>query len=95
MKVPVNNNSSSENLSPEELSFAVFCIENLAARLNMDPAKVYLLLTEKTDILYDYIIPCYESLHTQDREYILDDIVDVMKEKGVKRCDGKPDSASA
>ena len=94
MKVPVNN-SSSENLSLEELSFAIFCIENLAARLNMDPAKVYLLLTEKTNILYDYIVPCYESLHTQDKEYILDDIVDVMKEKGVKRCDGKPDSASA
>ena len=94
MKVPVNN-SSSENLSLEELSFAVFCIENLAARLKMDPAKVYLLLTEKTNILYDYIVPCYESLHTQDKEYILDDIVDVMKEKGVKRCDGKPDSASA
>ena len=94
MKVPVNN-SSSENLSLEELSFAIFCIENLAARLNMDPANVYRLLTEKTDILYDYIIPCYESLHTQDKEYILDDIVDVMKEKGVKRCDGKPDSASA
>ena len=94
MKVPVNN-SSSENLSLEELSFAVFCIENLAARLNMDPAKVYLLLTEKTNILYDYIVPCYESLHTQDKEYILDDIVDVMKEKGVKRCDGKSDSASA
>ena len=52
MKVPVNN-SSSENLSLEELSFAVFCIENLAARLNMDPAKVYLLLTEKTNILLD------------------------------------------
>ncbi len=94
MKVPVNN-SSSENLSLEELSFAVFCIENLAARLNMDPAKVYLLLTEKTNILYDYIVPCYESLHTQDKEYILDDIVDVMKEKGVKRCDSKSDSASA
>ena len=61
----------------------------------MDPANVYRLLTEKTDILYDYIVPCYESLHTQDKEYILDDIVDVMKEKGVKRCDGKPDSASA
>ena len=95
MKVPVNNNSSSENLSLEELSFAIFCIENLAARLNMDPANVYRLLTEKTDILYDYIVPCYESLHTQDKEYILDDIVDVMKEKGVKRCDSKSDSASA
>ena len=94
MKVPVNN-SSSENLSLEELSFAVFCIEKLAARLKMDPTNVYLLLTEKTNILYDYIVPCYESLHTQDKEYILDDIVDVMKEKGVKRCDRKSDSASA
>ena len=72
-----------EQISAEELAFAVFCIENLAARLHIDAPELYVLLTEKSDILYDYIIPCYDSLHTQDKEYILDDIVDVMKERGV------------
>ena len=72
-----------ENLTSEELSFAVFCIENLAERLNIDATELYPLLTEKSNILYDYIIPCYESLHTQGKDYILDDIIDVMNERGV------------
>ncbi|MGO5333989.1 DUF3791 domain-containing protein [Enterococcus cecorum] len=32
----------------------------------------------------EYIIPEYAVLHTQSKEYIVDDIIDVMKEKGVK-----------
>ena len=39
--------------------------------------------TEKSDILNDYIIPEYEILHTQGKEYIVDDIIEVMKERGV------------
>ena len=59
-----------------ELEFAIFCIENIAE-------KVYDALTEKSDILNDYIIPEYEILHTQGKEYIVDDIIEVMKERGV------------
>lgn len=47
-------------------------------------ARVYLAFTEKSDILYGYIVPEYEVLHTQSREYIVDDILDVMKERGVE-----------
>ena len=43
-----------------------------------------LAFTEKSDILYGYIVPEYEVLHTQSREYIVDDILDVMKERGVE-----------
>ena len=66
-----------------ELEFAVFCIENVAARLGVDAERVYQAFTEKSDILNDYIVPEYEVLHTQSREYIVDDLLDVMKEKGV------------
>ena len=66
-----------------ELEFAVFCIENVAARLGVNAEKVYNALTEKSDILYAYIIPEYEMLHTQGKEYIVDDIIEVMKERGV------------
>ena len=31
-----------------------------------------------------YIVPEYEVLHTQSREYIVDDLLDVMKERGVE-----------
>ena len=38
----------------------------------------------KSDILNGYIVPEYEVLHTQSREYIVDDLLDVMKEKEVE-----------
>lgn len=41
-------------------------------------------MTEQTDILNEYIIPEYEVLHTQSKEYIVNDIIDIMKERGVK-----------
>ena len=66
-----------------ELEFAIFCIENIAAKLGVSAEKVYDALTEKSDILNDYIIPEYETLHTQGKEYIVDDIIEVMKERGV------------
>lgn len=31
-----------------------------------------------------YIIPEYEMLHTQGKEYIVNDILETMKERGVK-----------
>lgn len=67
-----------------ELEFAIFCIENIASRLHVDAQKVYVALSEQTNILNDYIIPEYEVLHTQSKDYIGDDIIDVMHERGVK-----------
>lgn len=67
-----------------ELEFAIFCIENVASKLHIDTQKVYMALTEQTDILQEYIIPEYEVLHTQGKDYIVDDIIDVMKERNAK-----------
>ena len=67
-----------------EPEFAVFCIENVAAKLGVNAERVYQAFTEKSDILNGYIIPEYEVLHTQSREYIVDDLLDVMKEKEVE-----------
>lgn len=39
-----------------ELEFAIFCIENVAAKLGVSAEKVYNALAEKSDILNDYII---------------------------------------
>ena len=67
----------------KELEFAVFCIENLAAALHTDARTVYRMLCDKSSILTDYIAPEYEALHTQSKDYIIGDIMDVMKERGV------------
>lgn len=67
-----------------ELEFAVFCIENVAAKLGVGAEHIYRAFTEKSDILNGYIVPEYEVLHTQSREYIVDDLLTVMKERGVE-----------
>lgn len=67
-----------------ELEFAVFCIENVAQRLGVDAKCIYQAFTEKSNILNGYIVPEYEVLHTQGMEYIVDDLIDVMKERGVE-----------
>lgn len=67
----------------QELEFAIFCIENVAAKLGVEAERIYRSLTEKSNILYDYIVPEYDVLHTQSKEYIVNDILDVMKKRGV------------
>ena len=67
---------------PMSWSLPYFCIENVAAKLGVDAERVYQAFTEQSDILNGYIVPEYEVLHTQSREYIVDDLLDVMKEGG-------------
>ncbi|MCD8330313.1 MAG: DUF3791 domain-containing protein [Lachnospiraceae bacterium] len=66
-----------------ELEFAIFCIENIAAQSGVSAERLYEDLTKESDILYSYIIPCYDVLHTQGKEYIVNDILDLMRERGV------------
>ena len=67
----------------KELEFVIFCVENTVIRLGVSAEKVYEVLTVESDILNKYIVPLYDVLHTQDKNYIIDDILDVMKERGV------------
>ena len=45
---------------------------------------IYQALTKKSDILNSYIIPEYEILHTQSKDYIVDDIISLMEERGIR-----------
>lgn len=70
-------------LNTRELEFAVFCIENIGIYLGISGSEVYHLLAEKSNILNGYIIPCYDVLHSQSKEYIIEDIISLMKKKGL------------
>lgn len=72
-----------KSMDRNELEFAVFCLENVAASLGRPAEDVYRSWTDESDILRGYVIPGYEVLHTQGREYIVDDIIEVMKERRV------------
>ena len=63
--------------------FVIFCIENLADLLQENAAAVYSQLTKQSGILFNYILPNYDILHSQGKEYILNDLIEVMQEEGV------------
>ena len=71
------------NILQEQSFFSVFCIEHLAKKLRLSGYFVYELLTEKSDILDSYIIPNYDSLHTQSAEWIVEDLLEIMMERCV------------
>ncbi|MDE5785837.1 MAG: DUF3791 domain-containing protein [Duncaniella sp.] len=64
------------------LEFVTYCISKLASHLKMSQREVYARL-KRSGILYGYIVPSYDVLHTFSSRYLMDDITDFMKEKGV------------
>jgi hypothetical protein len=64
------------------LEFAIFCIENVALKLGIRACDLYIQLSDGSDILDNYIIPEYDVLHTQSKDYIVDDIISLMKKRG-------------
>ena len=69
-------------MTEDELEFAVFCIESVAHHQGCDAVAVYDALVQ-SGVLQEYIVPCYDALHTQGKEYIVADILDVLRDRGV------------
>ena len=70
-------------MTEEQSFFAVFCIEVLADDLGTTGDKIYKALTENSDILDGYIVPCYDALHTQGKSYIIHELKELMQKQGV------------
>lgn len=66
----------------KELSFSIFVLYSLADKWKKTPASVYKILNT-TGILDNYIIAGYDTLHTLGKEYLVEDITEFVREKGV------------
>ena len=66
----------------DNVDFITYCIGNLSRRLNLSVAEVYRRL-KQSGILYGYIVPSYDVLHTFSKEYLMEDLTEYMREKGV------------
>ncbi|MDR1060358.1 MAG: DUF3791 domain-containing protein [Clostridiales bacterium] len=71
------------DMTPEQSFFAVFCIEALADELHTTGDKVYKMLADDSDILDAYIVPHYDVLHTQGRDWIVDDLKRLMAKESL------------
>ena len=65
-----------------ELTFVVFILHALGQHWNMTTPEVYDILNS-TGILDDYIIKCYDVLHALGKEYLVEDITEFVREKGI------------
>lgn len=66
------------------LEFVTYCISKLARVLRLSQREVYHRL-KTSGILDEYIIPIpsYDVLHTFSSRYLVEDLTDYMREKGV------------
>lgn len=69
-------------IEKKELTFVVFVLHALGQHWNMTTPEVYDILNS-TGILDDYIIRCYDVLHTLGKEYLVEDITEFVREKGI------------
>ena len=69
-------------MDKKTLEFVTFCISKLSILLKLPQEEIYSRL-EKSGILYDYIIPSYDVLHTFSERYLMLDVMEYMNEKGV------------
>lgn len=68
-------------MDEKKLEFTIFCIESLAEKLGISSKEVYKMI-KNTNTLDNYIIPCYEPLHSQSKKYIVEDLIEVLRERG-------------
>lgn len=69
-------------MDKDTVEFATYCIGNLSSRLGLNARDVYERL-KTSGILNGYIVPSYDVLHTFGKEYLMEDLIDYMREKGV------------
>ncbi len=87
-------------MDDKTLEFVTYCISKLSQVLKMSQREIYRRL-KQSGILYDYIVPSYDVLHTFGSRYLVEDLTEYMREKGVLsqcigfRCeDGELDESS-
>jgi hypothetical protein len=74
------------DINSNELEFAISCIEGVAEELGIRGDEVYNIMTTcpGMNILDDYVIAYYDALHTQGRQYVVRELLEVMREKGAE-----------
>lgn len=70
-------------INEKEMDFVVYCVENLANYINEDSVKVFDLLDEN-ELIEGYILKFYDILHTQGKDWIVEDLVEQLEKSG---CD--------
>lgn len=75
-------NKSICDMNKEEMNFTIYCVGIVAESLGRDDSEIYRIM-QKANLIMGYIVPCFDVLHTFSKEYIIEDITNLMKKKGL------------
>lgn len=76
------SSKSEVEMDNKTLKFVTRPISKLSEYLKIPQGEVFRRLYT-SGILYDYIVPSYDVLHTFSSRYLLEDVTDYMREEGV------------
>ena len=66
----------------DQLKFSIFIINQIAKKTKK-PSNVIFKTLSETGVLDDYVINCYDVLHTLGKEYLVEDITGMLLDRGV------------
>ncbi len=64
-------------LEEVKLAFAAQCVEGTARKLGVPYIEVYERM-RKVDLINKFILPCYDTLHTESKEYLIEDVIECL-----------------
>lgn len=60
-----------------KLAFAASCVEGAARKLGVPYIEVYERM-KKVELIDNYILKHYDTLHTESREYLIEDVIECL-----------------
>lgn len=60
-----------------KLAFAASCVEGAARKLGVLYIEVYERM-KKVELIDNYILKHYDTLHTESREYLIEDVIECL-----------------
>lgn len=60
-----------------KLAFAASCVEGAARKLGVPYIEVYERM-KKVELIDNYILKHYDTLHTESREYLIEDAIECL-----------------
>lgn len=71
------NNRIQLPLEEIKLAFAASCVEGAARKLGVPYIEIYERM-RKVDLINKFILPHYDTLHTESREYLIEDVIECL-----------------
>lgn len=69
-------------LERNQIDFSTFMLYRLAEHWGKSVPDTYRIL-DKTNAIDGYLVPCYDMLHTLGSEYLVNDLTDYVRERGI------------